>query len=139
MYLVYCGKKKKADWQDLYIGSKQKAIKVHFDVHNVCDYGVPQSRKRFTLVANRVIDEAIFPAKLNSKPITVSDVLGEQNGFPKISHGHKDTTPFIHTVQKISSINAERLQYIKKTGYQIWLRQYRALAIKVFYRQRRFF
>ncbi len=93
-----------------------EGYKVHFDVHNVCDYGVPQSRKRFTLVANRVADEAVFPAKLNSKPVTVSDVLGEQNGFPKIPQGHKDTTPFIHTVQKISSINAERLQYIKKDG-----------------------
>lgn len=89
---------------------------VHFDVHNVVDFGVPQSRKRFTLVANRVVGKAIFPAKSTNNPLTVADVLGEKNGFPKIPPGFKDTTDFLHTVQKVSSINVERLKYIKKDG-----------------------
>lgn len=95
---------------------ENEGYKVHFDVHNVCDYGVPQSRKRFTLVANRVAGEAIFPAKLKSKPITVAEVLGEKNGFPKIKQGHNDSTQFLHTVQKVGDINLQRLKYIKKDG-----------------------
>lgn len=95
---------------------EDEGYKVHFDVHNVCDYGVPQNRKRFTLVANRVTGKAIFPERLDSIPLTVADVLGEKNGFPKIAHGHKDSTDFLHTVQKVGTTNIERLQYIKKDG-----------------------
>lgn len=95
---------------------EKEKYKVHFAVHNVSDYGVPQSRKRFTLVANRVTEKAIFPSKLKTPAITVAEVLGEKNGFSKIEHGHKDETDFLHTVQKVGPINLERLQYIKKDG-----------------------
>ena len=90
--------------------------KVHFDVHNVSDFGVPQSRKRFTLIANRVTDAEISPLKREGKKITVKDVIGESNGFPKIEAGHKDKTDFLHSVPTISDINKERLQYVKKDG-----------------------
>ena len=33
----------------------------HFKVHNVNDFGVPQSRKRFTLIATRLSENEIKP------------------------------------------------------------------------------
>jgi DNA (cytosine-5)-methyltransferase 1 len=90
--------------------------KVHFEVHNVSDYGVPQNRKRFTLVANRVTDQEISPIKSKGQKKTVRDVLGETNGFPKISHGQKDTSDFLHSVPSLSSITLERLKHVAKDG-----------------------
>jgi len=90
--------------------------KVHFDVHNVSDYGVPQNRKRFTLIANRVSDKVLKPTKLIGNKLTVRDVIGEHNGFPKIKAGHKDDTNFNHSVPKLSEVNLKRLKKVKKDG-----------------------
>ncbi len=88
---------------------------VHFEVHNTNDYGVPQNRKRFTLVANRVSEHKIFPKKANYRK-TVADVLGVKNGFPKIEAGHKDTTEFLHTTANVTAITLARLKKVKHDG-----------------------
>ncbi len=90
--------------------------KVHFDVHNVNEYGVPQNRKRFTLIANRVADKEITPLKKKGEKVTVRDVLGEKNGFKKIKAGHKDSTGFLHSVSNLNELNLERLKHVKKDG-----------------------
>lgn len=95
---------------------KSNGYKVHFDVHNVSEYGVAQNRKRFTLIANRVSDKEIIPLKRKGEKKTVKDILGVENGFEKISAGHKDTTDFLHSASSISTINKERLQLVKKDG-----------------------
>ncbi|UTA67560.1 DNA cytosine methyltransferase [Emticicia sp. 21SJ11W-3] len=88
----------------------------HFKVHNVNDYGVPQSRKRFTLIATRISQDEIKPLELEGKKAVVKDVLGTDKGFPKIEPGHKDKTDFLHTATNISDINKKRLQKVKKDG-----------------------
>lgn len=88
---------------------------VHFKVHNIAHYGVPQSRKRFTLIANRVTNQEIFPEK-SIKVKTVRDVLGEKNGFPEIKAGHKDDSDFRHTVPNVNDITLRRLKKVKKDG-----------------------
>lgn len=99
-----------------WLKENQNGYKVHFDVHNVNEYGVAQNRKRFTLIANRVSDEEIIPLKKIGEKLTVKDVIGIGNGFPKINAGHKDESVFLHTVPSLSSINKERLQLVKKDG-----------------------
>jgi DNA (cytosine-5)-methyltransferase 1 len=89
---------------------------VHFEVHNTNDYGVPQNRKRFTLVATRVGNEKIFPKKDVGTRLTVKDVIGVENGFPKIKAGHQDTTEFLHSVPNITDITLKRLKKVKKDG-----------------------
>lgn len=88
----------------------------HFKVHNVNDFGVPQSRKRFTLIATRISQDEIKPLELKGKKAVVKDVLGIDNGFPKIDAGHKDSSEFLHTVPSISDINKRRLKKVKKDG-----------------------
>jgi DNA (cytosine-5)-methyltransferase 1 len=100
------------DWLQL----KENGYRVHFNVHNVSDYGVPQNRKRFTLIANRVTDNEIIPLKREGKILTVKDVIGQKNGFKKIKAGHKDETDFLHTAPAISEVNKERLELVKKDG-----------------------
>jgi DNA (cytosine-5)-methyltransferase 1 len=111
-------KKEESGLQDFieWLEREENGYKVHFNVHNVNDFGVPQSRKRFTLIANRVTDKEIQPLKLDGKKRTVRDVLGPENGFPEIKPGHTDTTPFLHSVMKLGEINRERLLLVEKDG-----------------------
>ncbi|WP_409440247.1 DNA cytosine methyltransferase [Psychromonas sp. GE-S-Ul-11] len=90
-------------------------FKVHFEIHNTYDFGVPQNRKRFTLVANRVNDKQVFPKKVKDRK-TVADVLGVKNGFKKIEAGTVDETEFLHTVSNIAPITLKRLLKVKKNG-----------------------
>lgn len=88
----------------------------HFKVHNVNNYGVPQSRKRFTLIATRLSRSEIKPLETEEKKLAVKNVLGEENGFPKIEPGYKDKTSFYHSVPNISDINKKRLKKVEKNG-----------------------
>ncbi len=109
-------KKNESGLEDFIIWLETNNYQVHFEVHNVAEYGVPQSRKRFTLIANRITTEKINPIKKEGKKVTVRDVIGESNGFPKIKAGHKDETEFIHTVPTISDIIIRRLQKVTIDG-----------------------
>lgn len=88
----------------------------HFKIHNVNDFGVPQNRKRFTLIASRISKEEVKPVELEGIKPVVRDVLGIENGFPKIEPGNRDTSEFLHTVPIISEINKKRLKLIEKDG-----------------------
>ncbi len=92
------------------------SYKVHFDVHDISEYGVPQKRKRFTLIANRVTKKAIAPLKNEGKKITVRDIIGEHNGFAKIEAGNRDETQFNHSVAGLNELNKRRLDKVEKDG-----------------------
>jgi DNA (cytosine-5)-methyltransferase 1 len=109
-------RKEESGLKDFIHWLKSNNYTVHFGVHEVSEYGVPQHRKRFTLIASRVTQKEIEPKKKQGKKITVRDVLGEKNGFPKISAGHKDNTPFLHTTAGLEDINIKRLALTKKNG-----------------------
>lgn len=99
-----------------FVGSlEKKGYKVHFDIVNMSEYGVPQSRRRFSLLATRVHDKPIFPEKI-SKRLSVKDVLGEENGFDKIKPGHRDQTLFQHSVANLTEKNVLRLKKTPKNG-----------------------
>ena len=59
------------------------------EVVNMKDYGVPQNRRRFSLIATRLERELHLPEH-SGKILNVRDVLGEENGFEKISAGFVD-------------------------------------------------
>lgn len=90
--------------------------KVHFEIHNTNDYGVPQTRNRFTLVANRLGEDKIFPQKDTGKRLCVQDVLGEKNGFPQIEAGTKDETAFIHSASGMGNLTLRRIKMVEKNG-----------------------
>lgn len=95
---------------------KSQKYKVHFDVHEVSEFGVPQHRKRFTLIANRVTTLEITPIPATGEKLTVKDMIGEHNGFPKVPSGHKDKTEFLHTVAGLKKINLDRLAVTPHDG-----------------------
>ncbi|MDB4940242.1 MAG: cytosine methyltransferase [Candidatus Doudnabacteria bacterium] len=95
---------------------ESKGYKVHFEIVNMNDYAVPQSRKRFSLIANRVSKKAIFPKPTKDKRPTVADFIGQNNGFKKVKVGFKDTTPFNHSVAGLTKKNLLRLRKTEKNG-----------------------
>jgi DNA (cytosine-5)-methyltransferase 1 len=109
-------RRKESGLEDFIEWLNSNGYKVHFDVHEVSKYGVPQHRRRFTLIANRVTGKKIEPIKRRGKPLTVRDVLGVKNKFPKVEAGHKDNTPFMHTVAGLNKINIKRLTLTKRDG-----------------------
>jgi DNA (cytosine-5)-methyltransferase 1 len=109
-------RKEESGLEDFINWLKDNKYQVHFDVHEVSNYGVPQRRKRFTLIANRVTGKELKPIVRKGKKLTVRDVLGESNGFPKVKAGHRDSTPFMHTVASLKEINLKRLAVTEKDG-----------------------
>ncbi len=109
-------KKEESGLEDFIELLNKQGYKVHFNVHNVSDYGVPQNRKRFTLIANRITETELEPLKFEGEKLRVIDVIGEHNGFPKVSPGHKDSSEFMHTVADLKQINLDRLKHTDKDG-----------------------
>jgi len=100
------------DFLDFLTKKKYKIIK---EVINMKDYGVPQNRRRFSLIATRLNKEISLPEK-DKNIQRLCDCLGENNGFPPIQPGHKDPTDFAHSVAGLNEKNRRRLALTTKDG-----------------------
>ena len=76
------------------------------------DFGVPQTRRRFVLVASRVVPDIQLP-KPGCKQATVRDIIG---GLPKIKAGETDPHDAWHRSPALSEINIARLRMTKEGG-----------------------
>ncbi len=93
-----------------------KGYQTDAKVVNMNDYGVPQSRRRFSLLATRLHTRAIFPKSVEKSGPTVADVIGVKKGFKKIEAGHWDNTPFNHSAARLSEKNLHRLEKTPRNG-----------------------
>jgi DNA (cytosine-5)-methyltransferase 1 len=84
-------------------------------VVNLSYYGVPQTRKRFTLIASRVKNDLSLPVPETNQS-KLKDFIGESNGFCKIQAGHRDYSEFNHTTAGLASISIERLKMTPHDG-----------------------
>ncbi|MES2516259.1 MAG: DNA cytosine methyltransferase [Bacteroidota bacterium] len=71
--------------------------------------GVPQNRRRYILIASRLINKVELPPENRVNIKTVYNAIGDLKKFPPISAGHKDPTTFIHSAASITPKNIERL------------------------------
>src|SRR5574344_1394150 len=95
---------------------EEKKYCVAKDIINMSWYGVPQSRKRFSLVAVRLKEvKAQLPSK-DSKQALLKDAIGIDNGFIPVEAGHKDDSIFQHSTSHLAPINLERLQRTPHNG-----------------------
>ncbi|MFD1094881.1 DNA cytosine methyltransferase [Salegentibacter chungangensis] len=94
---------------------KKNGYKVHANVHNVNEYGVPQSRKRFTLIANRVNRKVIEPEACKTNP-TLREFIGPDNGFPILCAGHKDPKDYMNTTAGLNDLNLRRVRRVRHDG-----------------------
>jgi DNA (cytosine-5)-methyltransferase 1 len=87
-----------------------------YKIINALDYGVPQNRKRFLLVASRTTKEIRLPYPQSQEKLRVIDFIGVDNGFPKIGPGHNDNTDFLHTTADLTEKNIKRLEKTPSNG-----------------------
>jgi DNA (cytosine-5)-methyltransferase 1 len=81
---------------------------IQYQVIKVSDYGVPQNRKRFLLIASRVRN-VFLPIPKEDKTLTVRNFIGDETIFPKIQEGNTDTSDFCHSTAGLENINLQRL------------------------------
>lgn len=89
--------------------------RMFYKVIDMSYYGVPQSRRRFSLIATR-LDIDVYLPQADDKQALLSDFIGESHGFPKVEAGHKDSTAFNHTVAGLSDKCLRRLRKTKHNG-----------------------
>ena len=100
---------------ELFIRSLEKnKYYMEYSIIDMSLYGVPQKRKRFTLIASRISKISLPEPK--GKQLTVRNVLGKANGFPQTKAGTKDATNFLHSTSQLSKKNIQRLKMTKKNG-----------------------
>ena len=90
--------------------------KLVYKIVNMSHYGVPQSRKRFSLIATRLENVTVKLPDEEDKEAILSDYIGEKNGFPKISAGHRDFSSFNHTTAGLSDVCLKRLMKTRHDG-----------------------
>lgn len=89
---------------------------ITYKVVDMSKYGVPQSRKRFSLIASRISGIDLKMPNEDERISILKDFLGSANGFPKIPAGHKDMSDFNHTTAGLSDICLKRLSKTKHDG-----------------------
>lgn len=78
-------------------------------------YGVPQSRKRFILMATRVLDSITFPNPQTTRP-TVFDCIGGKNRLAEINAGECNGEDKLHRCAGLSETNIKRLMLTPEGG-----------------------
>ncbi|MCO5081391.1 MAG: DNA cytosine methyltransferase [Rhizobiaceae bacterium] len=86
------------------------------DIVNAHHYGVPQNRLRYLLIASRFSKLETLPPPSEGSGLSVKDVIGAANGFPRIAAGHRDATEFIHTTMALSEKNQRRIRLTPADG-----------------------
>lgn len=81
---------------------------VSYDILRANEHGVPQTRRRFLLLASR-IKKINLPIADENPNLIVRNFLGVQNGFSIISDGNCDKTDFIHITSSLSENNKKRI------------------------------
>jgi len=95
---------------------KSNDYSVYYDCVNMNEYGVPQKRRRFTLIASRLHGEDEIPKPQTTQRTILSEYLGKNNGFPQINAGNRDNSVFNHSTAFISDINLKRIERTTKNG-----------------------
>jgi DNA (cytosine-5)-methyltransferase 1 len=92
-----------------------KEYVVKYKVVDMSFYGVPQSRKRFSLIASRVNKDIELP-KPEKKQRLLDEAIGLIHGFYSIKAGHEDQTNFKHSVPKLTEKSLKRLSKTPPDG-----------------------
>jgi DNA (cytosine-5)-methyltransferase 1 len=85
-------------------------------VVNANQYGVPQNRRRYLLIATRLTPSIELPPSEPDESLVVSSFIGVKNGFERIAAGHRDETDFQHTTSGLSEQNLKRIKLTAQSG-----------------------
>ena len=96
-------------------GNKENG-KCVYDVVNMKNYGIPQNRRRFSLIATRLDRQVHLPVK-DDNELCVQDIIGDENLFPRIEAGTRDNNKLrFHSARSLSDVNMRRIQRVHHDG-----------------------
>lgn len=100
---------------ELGYGNKENGRCV-YDVVNMKNYGIPQNRRRFSLVATR-LERIVHLPKQDDYIKTVKEAIGDENLFPKIPAGYRDENAVrFHSSRSLAPINLKRIKLVRHNG-----------------------
>lgn len=73
------------------------------------DFGVPQKRKRYVLIASRVRKISLPKSTKGKRPV-LRDTIGDYKYFTPISSGTEDNSTKFHSTAKLSLLNIKRIK-----------------------------
>ncbi len=91
----------------------EKGYKVDYKVVYCPDYGIPQNRRRFLLLAAKKEIKLLSPTHNKTNYVTVRDTIGS---LPPVSAGEVLKTDIMHQTAKLTDINLERIKMSKPGG-----------------------
>ena len=101
--------------EELGYGNKENGHCV-YDIVNMKNYGIPQSRRRFSLIATRLNRKVHLP-EYENHIVTVRETIGNEELFPKIPAGFSDDNiNRFHSTRHLAPINIKRIKMVKKNG-----------------------
>ena len=92
---------------------KKNGYSVDKSILAFSDFGVPQKRRRFVLIASRVVLEIHLPKPIADQPKTVQQVIGD---LPKIKAGETCSNDSLHRASSLTEKNLARLQMTPEGG-----------------------
>ena len=85
-------------------------------VVNAKNFGVPQNRRRYVLIATRLKRKIELPKPEKENVRTVRELIGDPILFPPIEAGHIDYSERKHSSAKLSPLNLKRIMATKHNG-----------------------
>ncbi len=101
--------------EQLGYGNKENG-KCVYDVVNMKNYGIPQNRRRFSLIATR-LDRQVYLPEHEEHIMTVREAIGDENIYPRIPAGFCDNNlQRYHSTRRLTQVNLERIQAVPHDG-----------------------
>lgn len=101
--------------EELGYGNKENGRCV-YDIVNMKNYGIPQNRRRFSLIATR-LDRQVHLPEHDAHIMTVREAIGNEVEFPRIPAGYRDeNTERFHSARELAPINLQRIRTVRKDG-----------------------
>lgn len=92
---------------------KHNGYKYKYEIVDVSEYGVPQSRRRLVLLASKLGDIQLIKRTHKDKKVTVRDVIGD---LEPIKHGEASVEDPLHKSRKLSPLNFKRIKATPHDG-----------------------
>jgi DNA (cytosine-5)-methyltransferase 1 len=87
-----------------------------YEIVDMSYHKIPQSRKRFSLIATRLENINLHLPVPEKKSMVLKEAIGQNNGFPKVNAGHKDLSDFNHSVAGLSDKSLQRMKKTRHDG-----------------------
>lgn len=109
-------KKNESPLEDFLVFLNKKNYRYDKRIINASHYGVPQTRKRFLLIASRIVESVKLPAPLISSLPVVADFISTEKGFPILTSGAIDSSTCLHATATLTEINLIRIRMTAPNG-----------------------